>query len=51
MGNILSAANKLIENNPHVFKKRLWSEMGPGDDIKIISASNENDEKTSVHKD
>jgi ATP-dependent DNA helicase Rep len=48
MGNILKAANTLIANNPHVFEKRLWSEMGPGDSIRVISANNENDEAEKV---
>ena len=30
-GNILHAANALIANNPHIFEKRLWSELGPGE--------------------
>jgi ATP-dependent DNA helicase Rep len=48
MGNILKAANTLIANNPHVFEKRLWSEMGPGEMIRVISANNENDEAEKV---
>jgi ATP-dependent DNA helicase Rep len=27
---ILGLANGLIAHNPHVFEKRLWSELGPG---------------------
>lgn len=33
---ILNAANQIIDNNPHVFKKTLWSEMTEGDKIRII---------------
>lgn len=33
---ILRVANKLIANNEHVFEKRLWSEMGEGDLIRVI---------------
>ena len=33
---ILKAANALIANNPHVFEKQLWSEMGHGDPIRVI---------------
>ena len=36
MGTILHAANTLIANNPHLFEKRLWSAMGPGDPIRAI---------------
>jgi ATP-dependent DNA helicase Rep len=28
---ILGLANTLIANNPHVFEKRLWSDLGPGE--------------------
>ncbi|MDX1455704.1 MAG: DNA helicase Rep [Gammaproteobacteria bacterium] len=33
---ILRVANHIIANNPHVFEKRLWSEMGEGDAIRVI---------------
>ena len=41
---ILKAANTLIANNPHVFQKTLWSEMGPGDPIRVIHTRNEDAE-------
>lgn len=34
-GRILAAANAVIGNNPHVFEKSLWSELGIGDPIRI----------------
>ena len=34
-GRILQAANALIAHNPKVFDKRLWSEHGPGDAVRI----------------
>lgn len=40
-GYILRAANSLIENNPHVFTKRLWSDKGPGDRIRILHTKDE----------
>ncbi len=40
-GIILRAANRVIGNNPHVFEKRLWSELGPGDPIRILRCRNE----------
>lgn len=41
---ILKAANTLIANNPHVFDKTLWSEMGVGDPIRVIHTRNEDAE-------
>lgn len=38
---ILKAANTLIANNPHVFGKQLWSELGFGDPIRVIRCRNE----------
>lgn len=38
---ILKVANELISNNAHLFEKRLWSEMGVGDPIRIIHLPNE----------
>ncbi len=43
-GLILKAANSLIANNPHVFDKTLWSEMGFGDPIRVIYNKDENAE-------
>jgi len=42
---ILKAANTLIANNPHVFDKALWSELGVGDPLRIISCA---DDQASV---
>jgi ATP-dependent DNA helicase Rep len=36
-GCILKAANQLIQHNEHVFKKRLWSELGYGERLRIIA--------------
>ncbi len=47
-GTILKAANHLISNNPHVFEKRLWSELGNGDPISIIRAADEEQEGEQV---
>ncbi|AJQ92885.1 DNA helicase Rep [Gynuella sunshinyii] len=38
---ILKAANTVIDNNPHVFTKTLWSEMGYGDPIRIFRCAND----------
>jgi len=45
---ILQSANSLISNNPHVFEKKLWSEMGLGDPLRVIACSNENQEAERV---
>ena len=45
---ILRAANTLIANNPHVYEKTLWSEMGAGDQIRVISCRNEDAEAERV---
>ena len=38
---ILGLANRLIANNPHVFEKRLWSELGPGDPPRVLHCRDE----------
>jgi ATP-dependent DNA helicase Rep len=40
-GCILKAANAVIDNNPHVFTKTLWSEHGFGDPIRILRCATE----------
>ena len=47
-GIILNAANTLIANNPHAFKKRLWSELGAGDPISVIRAADDEQEAEQV---
>ncbi len=47
-GNILTAANRLIANNPHVFEKNLWSQLGPGDPITLISSQDDEREAEQV---
>lgn len=37
-GRILKAANALIANNPHVFSKSLWSELGHGEPLRVLRA-------------
>ena len=45
---ILKAANTLIANNSHVFDKRLWSELGYGDPLRIIRCPDEQAEADQV---
>lgn len=41
VGRILAAANALIANNSRVFEKHLWSNLGHGPAIRILTADNE----------
>ncbi|ROR34419.1 UvrD-helicase domain-containing protein [Inmirania thermothiophila] len=47
-GRILRAANRLISHNPHLFEKRLWSELGAGDPIRVLACRDEEDEALRV---
>ncbi|CAL4325466.1 ATP-dependent DNA helicase Rep [Buchnera aphidicola (Thelaxes suberi)] len=47
-GRILNIANNLISHNPHVFRKKLFSNMKYGPLIKIISTLNEQEEAKTV---
>ena len=47
-GHILQAANALIAHNNHVFDKKLWSELGPGDLLKVIQAQDDVQEAEQV---
>jgi len=40
-GRILKVANHLIANNPHAFEKRLWSELGYGEPLRVLSHKDE----------
>jgi len=45
---ILRAANQVISNNPKLFEKKLWSELGTGDLIQVTAAMSEEHEAESV---
>jgi len=45
---ILRAANQVISNNPKLFEKKLWSELGTGDMIQVTAAMSEEHEAESV---
>ncbi|NVK23093.1 MAG: DNA helicase Rep [Kangiellaceae bacterium] len=47
-GRILKAANVLIDNNPHVFEKKLWSDKPYGDPLRVITCANEDEEAQKV---
>ena len=45
---ILKVANHLIANNPHTFEKKLWSNLGFGDPLKVISHKDDRMEATQI---
>ncbi len=45
---ILSCANHLICNNTKLYEKKLWSEHGPGDPIRVFAAKDGENEAESV---
>ena len=40
-GRILKIANQLIQNNPRLYEKSLWSEFGFGDKVPVLSCNDE----------
>ena len=45
---ILRAANQVIANNPKLFEKKLWSDLGTGDMIQVSATMSEEHEAESV---
>ena len=45
---ILRAANTLIANNPHIFEKQLWSELGQGEPLRVLRCRDEQHEADQV---
>ncbi len=45
---ILQSANQLIANNPHAFEKKLWSELGFGSHLRVLSCSDPEGEAERV---
>ena len=45
---ILSAANQVIGHNPNVFDKKLWSDLGVGEPIRVKAMDNDQAEAESV---
>ena len=45
---ILHSANAVIQNNTKLFDKKLWSEHGLGDQVRVFAAKDEADEAESV---
>lgn len=48
---ILKAANAVITNNPHLFEKKLWSDKGHGELIRVVTCRNDDDEAERVAQD
>ena len=48
MSRILKVANQLIANNPHTFEKKLWSNLGQGDPLRVLSHKNDLTEAKQV---
>ena len=46
--NILTAANRLIAHNPKLHEKKLWSEHGPGDPLRVVPCDSDEAEAESV---
>ena len=40
-GHILRAANAVIANNPKLFEKKLWSDLGDGEPVKLLQCDGE----------
>ena len=47
-GRILHAANHLIQNNPHLITKKLWSALGEGELLRVLCCSDEQGEADQV---
>ena len=47
-GLILHAANHLIANNPHLFTKKLWSDLGYGELLRVLCCKDEQGEAEQV---
>jgi ATP-dependent DNA helicase Rep len=46
--NILTAANQLIAQNPKLHEKRLWSELGVGDPVRVVAMDDDEVEAESI---
>jgi ATP-dependent DNA helicase Rep len=40
-GSILAAANAVIAHNPKLYEKKLWSELGRGEAVRVVECDNE----------
>jgi ATP-dependent DNA helicase Rep len=47
-GAILRAANQVIAANPKIFEKKLWSELGEGEPVRVVDCDHEEHEAERV---
>jgi ATP-dependent DNA helicase Rep len=47
-GAVLRAANQLIAANPKLYQKKLWSELGEGEPVKVVECDSDEHEATRV---
>ncbi len=47
-GRILKVANHLIANNPHTFEKKLWSNLGFGEPLKVMAHKDDRTEAAQI---
>ncbi len=47
-GHILRAANAVIGNNPKLFEKKLWSDLGDGEPVAVVESDGEEHEAERV---
>src|SRR5690606_27921054 len=45
---ILAAANSVIEKNPKLFEKKLWSDLGMGDPVAVLPMDNDEAEAENI---
>ncbi len=45
---ILGSANTLIANNPHIYEKALWSELGMGERIRVLAMADQDAEAERI---
>jgi len=45
---ILCCANHLIDRNPHIFTKQLWSELSEGEPIRVLACADEKAESSQI---
>jgi ATP-dependent DNA helicase Rep len=45
---ILQAANQLIGNNPHLYEKTLWSELGLGEPMRVLAMPDQDSEMERI---
>jgi ATP-dependent DNA helicase Rep len=43
-GHILNAANAVIAKNPKIFEKKLWSDLGDGEPVRVLECDNDEHE-------